>query len=55
MLGRSRVLLRDWRLFGQFFVGRASFENRDQPRESALALYYFWAAGCEATRALGRG
>jgi hypothetical protein len=42
VVGRTRFTGRDGRLFGQFFVGRLSFENRDQPGESA-ALFYFRA------------
>jgi hypothetical protein len=43
-LDRSRFRKRGGRLFGQFFVGRLTLENRDQPRESG-ALYYFRASG----------
>jgi hypothetical protein len=43
-LGRPRVSLRGGRLFGQFFVGRLTFENRDQPGEPG-ALFYFRACG----------
>ena len=52
-LGRPRVLRRDGRLFGQLSLGHLSFQNRDQPRESA-SLYYFRAFGCKPSRAIRR-